>query len=677
MIKNKILSLSFLVVVLILGSGSFTTVSSNVSNDYENLSIREPGGYYVNSLPEILVLHADSVSSLDFAMTGLSGYSPVYLDASVSTPAITDINSYPLLVLMNNWNYMDPTSLGDVLADYLDGGGRILQLAHSFSSGVGVLGRFNSSGYSPVWGSVTNVNRTYDGLSVHSIMTGVTSFNPQYAQTVTLTPGAELLASYNDGQPMLALKGSVVALNAYVGFNVVGDLGTIITNAVNYLLKESVLLLYADGLTSADLVASAITKYTVDKFNVGVANATLSQLIQYPVVIVFNNNNYFNSTETGNILGDYLDAGGKVIQMAHTFSFGWHVAGRFYDSNYTVFRGTNTNIARVYDLASSHPILNGVTSFSAGNSMDVTLTPGSDLIASFTDGHPMMGIKNNVVALNVYPGLGVSGDLGVILDNSIEFLQFPPPLDEKAPEITGFVEAAFEYGDPSALISWEITDESYGQYDVYLDGILESSGNWEDFVIAVGFGLSDYSIGTYVFQITATDIHGNQATHSTIVYIWDTTAPSVESMDRLSYIQGSTNNFLSWYVSDLDPGLFEIYSSNLSGDELPILSGEWVNGETIEVNIDGLDPGEYVYTAEFTDGSGNIVVVETLVTVESRSLTSAPPPTTTIKPTTTEDDTPTSEDDTKNPNLPLPFANIYLITFSILGIVLISRKKTN
>ncbi|MDJ1486330.1 S8 family serine peptidase [Cytophagaceae bacterium YF14B1] len=147
------------------------------------------------------------------------------------------------------------------------------------------------------------------------------------------------------------------------------------------------------------------------------ATFTVNDLLGYDVVIVMNQRSWLyqaNVTpeKVGDVLADYVDAGGKVIlnQFAYTgdANFTVQLAGRFMDEHYGPFISTDTYYG-VYltlgeKLIPNHPLLTGVDSLiSNGDLQRVVLAPGAAGIAKWSNGDWLLAAKHNVVALNILP----------------------------------------------------------------------------------------------------------------------------------------------------------------------------------------------------------------------------------------------------------------------------------
>jgi hypothetical protein len=89
--------------------------------------------------------------------------------------------------------------------------------------------------------------------------------------------------------------------------------------------------------------ASILRKFTdirsVDVFDASAGTPTLDELLHYDVVITWQNDNYADSVQMGNVLADYVDAGGKVINS--WWAFPGILEGRFSDENYTAMNGND------------------------------------------------------------------------------------------------------------------------------------------------------------------------------------------------------------------------------------------------------------------------------------------------------------------------------------------------
>jgi Immunoglobulin I-set domain/Immunoglobulin domain/Protein of unknown function (DUF642) len=166
-----------------------------------------------------------------------------------------------------------------------------------------------------------------------------------------------------------------------------------------------------------DVVSTISNAYAFSKVSgflagVGQPTPTLAQLQQYSEVLVYSDAAFNDSVGMGNVLADYVDAGGGLVVATFGFNDG-SLQGRLATGGYlpltTGGTTSGTELTLVADQP-SHPILNGVTSFNGGSSSFhnlVSTTPGASLVAHWTDGQPLVATKQltlgRVVALNFYP----------------------------------------------------------------------------------------------------------------------------------------------------------------------------------------------------------------------------------------------------------------------------------
>lgn len=165
----------------------------------------------------------------------------------------------------------------------------------------------------------------------------------------------------------------------------------------------------------AKIAGTGLISGSVDVLNVGSSTPTLAQLQAYDAVLFFSDNVFANPTTFGNVLADYVDAGGGVVQA--TFSFAsMNIGGRWRAQNYDVWQPGgqsapgNLTLGTIYD--PSNPILAGVTSFNGGSSSYYntvgSLNPGAVAVADWSNGTPLIAVNTSTFAgkiagLNFYP----------------------------------------------------------------------------------------------------------------------------------------------------------------------------------------------------------------------------------------------------------------------------------
>ena len=169
-----------------------------------------------------------------------------YLDARYETPDLAALQHYDVVLVASNYYFLDGDALGDVLADYVDAGGKIIHASSASYSDFAIGGRFESGGYA-AFGVSSATDFAYRNLgtydAAHPIMEGISTLQNYYGFPTALTYGSVLVASWDNGAPMVAVKGeSIVGIDLFVvGLtpNYSGDVPRLFRNAVLWLQGES------------------------------------------------------------------------------------------------------------------------------------------------------------------------------------------------------------------------------------------------------------------------------------------------------------------------------------------------------------------------------------------------------------------------------------------------------
>jgi N-acetylneuraminic acid mutarotase len=170
-------------------------------------------------------------------------------DATVGTPTLAQLQQYEIAVPFSNSTFLDSDTLGNNLADYVDGGGIVVQygFAH-YGPGqpFGINGRWASDGYN-AYDYSTNLEFNPFSLGTfnagHPLMAGVTALNSNFANIVTPNAAATEVAQNSLGESLVAFRPvgghTTVGVTAYVGAAATqsGDWGKVIVNAGNWLLN--------------------------------------------------------------------------------------------------------------------------------------------------------------------------------------------------------------------------------------------------------------------------------------------------------------------------------------------------------------------------------------------------------------------------------------------------------
>ncbi len=127
---------------------------------------------------------------------------------------------------------------------------------------------------------------------------------------------------------------------------------------------------------------------------------SLAELQAYDAIIIMPDGSFADSVTLGDNVADYADSCGGVVQGM--FSYNTALGGRFATDNYFVIPAGTSNITGQQTLGTvnyaEHPTMAGVTSFDGGTSSyrpnTLTLVPGGTMIATWSDGMPLVATRN-------------------------------------------------------------------------------------------------------------------------------------------------------------------------------------------------------------------------------------------------------------------------------------------
>lgn len=165
--------------------------------------------------------------SYELEYTGHFDLVDIYDVESYMDLTLDDLKDYRSVLVFSDDNFYDNEALGDLLADYVDEGGGVVLNTFAFNPAdeLGIDGRIVTDGYLPF----TQADQTDEyslymdmDLPSHPILNGVSYFyggSSSYHEFVELDNDATLVASWDDGTPLIAVKeldyGRVVGLNFF------------------------------------------------------------------------------------------------------------------------------------------------------------------------------------------------------------------------------------------------------------------------------------------------------------------------------------------------------------------------------------------------------------------------------------------------------------------------------
>jgi len=169
-------------------------------------------------------------------------------------------------------------------------------------------------------------------------------------------------------------------------------------------------------------------------FDARTSTPILSYLQNFDVAVVWSNYQFYDRIAMGNVLADYLDAGGGVVLGQFCFGSGWELQGRVmteyspYTSGAISFSTRNLGINDA-----GHQLMRGVNALGDIYSSNVSLQNSPRVVAQYADGTPLAAYNPTMglVAINGYVGdtRQFTGDMIALYHNAIYMAM------EGAPEI--------------------------------------------------------------------------------------------------------------------------------------------------------------------------------------------------------------------------------------------------
>lgn len=241
------IALAFVAILSLLNLLGFTkSVSASASNTTPHLSALASPPQVCNALHVAMLEGFYPNSGLTGQIGGRPGVASVVgFDTYATTPTLAQLQPFDMVVIAGSGNHFDRVALGDVLADYVDGGGVVVHSAFENVVWSYLQGRWATEVYSPLEAPASGFSEndflgTYN--AAHPLMEGVGNLIAQNKIQAVLTTGAEDVAHYhtNSSLVMVAAKGRVIGLNAGLsgtpgqgGWS--GDWGTVVVNAANWI----------------------------------------------------------------------------------------------------------------------------------------------------------------------------------------------------------------------------------------------------------------------------------------------------------------------------------------------------------------------------------------------------------------------------------------------------------
>lgn len=244
-------------------SDSDTDSDSDSDSDTDTDADTDTGtGTGSDSGYDLLLLSPD-YSAADTDLTDIEGIFGGYTDVSwewwdtaLGAPSAADLAAYDVVVVGNRTPWTESSAsasaVGDALADYIDGGGAVIDTNYVHDYYVSTYtwyleGRYVDEGYAPFTQASTETGDPQAATILdgdHPVMSGVTTLTENIADSLVIDPGlaagAVLLATWSPSSynaVAVSSDGSVVALNMclFSASESGGDVGLLLHNAIEWL----------------------------------------------------------------------------------------------------------------------------------------------------------------------------------------------------------------------------------------------------------------------------------------------------------------------------------------------------------------------------------------------------------------------------------------------------------
>jgi sugar lactone lactonase YvrE len=205
----------------------------------------------------------------------------------------------------------------------------------------------------------------------------------------------------------------------------------------------------------------------------------------------------------------------------------------------------------------------------------------------------------HTIAINSQGQLYVSEQSRVQVFQPVGFQYSPLP--NILPSLNSPEDLTFLCGIPGFNITWQIIDPDVDEprYIVYRNGIVIANNTWTT-GLSITYSLNSLSVGNYNYTIVVSDGLGGVVSDQVWVYVQNV-VPSISSPNDITYIVNSTGNSISWTITDnsIANSYAIIYRNGTQ-----VKSQSWTSGQTIVLNINGLEIGYYNFTIFVFDGYG-------------------------------------------------------------------------
>tara|TARA_B100000085_G_C18547107_1_gene514338 strand:+ start:42 stop:1784 length:1743 start_codon:yes stop_codon:yes gene_type:complete len=538
--KNRILFYS-LSILLILSLSPQMVIGNNDNDIVNEITINNSGS-------DILVLYSDRLEEYKSYIEEM-GYSVEFIQ--INNWKTVNFTDYKLVLSVPDCLSTDPAKFGDAAADYLDQGGRFIGTTFSWQTGCGG----NQGRYQVDWSPWLLEGHYFDSVysgnnsQGNSILDGVNYTKSKYTakpSEVTLYNGSEVLAYWDSGAPMIAVKDSrSMGLN-FLPYYFEGDMKTLLQNAISYIFNPAGI----QGIKQLDYNFRA--QNIIMPLNITIENGTTYDA--YLNGDLIDTQNYQNGTINIDISKLYYDYTYTNYTILNNTKYEY--------SNLTLAFHTEQNVTythfvnvRVYDYL---PIFNGldtmnIEKYEIGTSLflDFNITDDNpDRLYVYSNDEIIYTKQwsDNIVNLNIKNFIKPSSNLGhnnytIIFEdedfNQIEFSLQVNVIDTINPSFTSIYADHYIEGEDNGQITFTVEDTTLDKYAVFVNGSeIENSifkGN-----NTIEISNAGYVAGNYEVEVVVYDRANNMARMTTSFIVMSSNNNSTNNNNTITITE--TNN---------------------------------------------------------------------------------------------------------------------------------------
>ena len=172
--------------------------------------------------------------------------------------------------------------------------------------------------------------------------------------------------------------------------------------------------------------------------------------------------------------------------------------------------------------------------------------------------------------------------------------------DATAPVVNSPTNINIPYGTIGQSIVWNASDLHPGNYVLYKNNVVASTGSWDNST-GVFVSLDSLLPGNYNFTVVFFDTNNNQVKNTVLVNVSLATSVAINSPNDISYQEGLSNYSLNWTILSNSS-----WSYILLRNASVVQTGNGLNNGSIIYSLSALSVGTYNYTVAVTTASNTV-----------------------------------------------------------------------